>query len=322
MRLEIHVAHASPQPQLGNPQGVHNFATPLIILQPLSRNNELKTAPRSLLHLFQHMPRIRALLRIFRLPTARRARRQRLTAMLIALLALLALLLPLLIVYKPPSLVIRWLTNRFPDVLFQIDTKEKVIALTIDDAPSQYTPQILEVLKANDARATFFVIGGQVHGPHERQLLVDIIKGGNELGNHAMHDEPAIGLSDYKLASEVAQVNEIISAAYTDTGVERPEQRLFRPGSGLFNKRMRELMQTLGYRIVLGGIYPHDAQISWWRVNAMHILSGVGQGGVVICHDRRSWTAPMLRKVLPKLKRRGYEVVTVTELLRSSGKSS
>jgi peptidoglycan/xylan/chitin deacetylase (PgdA/CDA1 family) len=41
----------------------------------------------------------------------------------------------------------------------------------------------------------------------------------------------------------------------------------------------------------------------------------VRPGAVVVCHDRRGWTAPMLRKVLPKLKKKGYEVVTLNELV-------
>jgi peptidoglycan/xylan/chitin deacetylase (PgdA/CDA1 family) len=41
-------------------------------------------------------------------------------------------------------------------------------------------------------------------------------------------------------------------------------------------------------------------------------------GGIIICHDRRSWTAPMLQKVLPEMRRRGYRVVTVTELLKEA----
>jgi hypothetical protein len=41
-------------------------------------------------------------------------------------------------------------------------------------------------------------------------------------------------------------------------------------------------------------------------------------GGIIICHDRRSWTLPMLQKVLPEMKRRGYSAVTLTELLEKT----
>ncbi|KFY17773.1 hypothetical protein V492_00394 [Pseudogymnoascus sp. VKM F-4246] len=189
-----------------------------------------------------------------------------------------------------------------------------MIALTIDDAPSKHTAEIMEILKENDARATFFVIGSQVEGREER--LRDLVLNGNELGNHAMHDEPSRSLSDSTLVAEVKAVEEMVLEAYTAASVE-PPAKYFRPGSGFFSGRMRETMGGLGYRLVLGSIYPHDPQIPYWRLNARHILSMLRPGGIIICHDRRSWTAPMLRKVLPEMRRRGYQIVTVSELLKA-----
>ncbi|KGY15625.1 hypothetical protein PABG_11278 [Paracoccidioides brasiliensis Pb03] len=89
---------------------------------------------------------------------------------------------------------------------------------------------------------------------------------------------------------------------------------------GFFTTRMRRVLATLDYRLVLGSVYPHDPQIPFWSVNAWHVLSIVRPGAIIVCHDGRSWTAPMLRRVLPVLKRRGYRVVTVTELLRGGVK--
>ena len=75
----------------------------------------------------------------------------------------------------------------------------------------------------------------------------------------------------------------------------------------------------MGYRLVLGGVYPHDPQVASPWLNARHVLSMVRPGAIIVCHDRRPWTAPMLRKVLPELKRRGYRVVSVSELLQEAG---
>lgn len=94
------------------------------------------------------------------------------------------------------------------------------------------------------------------------------------------------------------------------------DRRYFRPGSGFFSSKMRVLAREMRYQIVLGGIYPHDAQIGYEWLNAKHILSMVRPGGIIICHDRRSWTVGMLRRVLPELKRRGYKVVGVGELMK------
>ncbi|KAK0256258.1 hypothetical protein LTS09_008789 [Friedmanniomyces endolithicus] len=206
-------------------------------------------------------------------------------AILIAVVVVI--LLPAYLIYKPPGLIINYFQRRFPEVLFHIRADRKIVALTIDDAPSQYTSQIMETLKANDAHATFFVIGGQVTG--RENIMDELVRQGHELGNHAMHDEPSISLSSDQLYDQMLELAR--------------------------HARLLEVASKLGYRTVLGSIYPHDPFIKYWRVNAWHILSMLRPGAVIICHDRRSWTVPMLQKVLPKMKRRGYEVVTISKLL-------
>ncbi|KAF2127435.1 carbohydrate esterase family 4 protein [Dothidotthia symphoricarpi CBS 119687] len=235
--------------------------------------------------------------------------------MLIILFITLCLVTPFYVIYKPPTLLIRYFQARWPDVLWHVPTQEKVIALTIDDAPSEYSTEILDVLKENDASATFFVIGGQVRGREE--ALKELVKAGNELGNHAMHDEPSRSLSPAELVSQIRQVEGYINGTYNALDLPHPP-RYFRPGSGFFSSRMRQQAKELEYRLVLGSIYPHDPQIAYPNVNARHILSMVRPGGIIICHDRRGWTAPMLRKVLPELKRRGYRITTVTGLLEAA----
>lgn len=260
---------------------------------------------------------------LVRLPSKlrRRARRRRM-ATLLGLLALCVLLLaPFYVVYKPPAVLIRYFAARWPDVLWGVATTEKIVALTIDDAPSSHTRELLAALEeeGGGSKATFFVIGGQVSGREE--VLAEVVRAGHELGNHAMHDEPARVLADEELRAQILAVQGLIETAYETGGVEVPPGRYFRPGSGFFSDRMRALVSGMGYRLVLGGVYPHDPQIGYAWLNARHVLSMVRPGAIIICHDRRSWTAPMLRKVLPELKRRGYRVVTVSELLKASSGS-
>lgn len=248
--------------------------------------------------------------------------------MLLPLLVLPALLLLLLlyIIYKPPFFLIRYFQHRWPDILWHAHTDKRIVALTIDDTPSEHTNEIFSILQANGANATFFIIGSQVQSsnpsPSHKATLRDLVLAGNELGNHAMHDEPSRALSDDVLRDEIKEVEAMIRDAYgssSNDDVEGskagPAHYYFRPGSGFFSARMRRLVKGIGYRLVLGSVYPHDPQIPYWRVNASHILGSVRPGSIIICHDRRCWTAPMLRKVLPELKRRDYQVVTVTQLL-------
>ncbi|PVI07849.1 carbohydrate esterase family 4 protein [Periconia macrospinosa] len=236
--------------------------------------------------------------------------------MFIAMMAVIIFLTPFYMIYKPPRFFIKMFVERFPDVIWHVNTSEKVVALTIDDAPSQYTRQILDILRENDAHATFFVLGDQV--PGREDILKEAIQQGHELGNHAMHDEPSVKLPDSVLIHQMDKVDMMITTAYNASGTGAHPPRYFRPGSGFFSKRMRDRMDMLQYRIVLGDIYPHDPQIPYWRVNAAHILSMLKPGGIIICHDRRSWTIPMLRKVIPEIKRRGYEIVTITRLIEEA----
>lgn len=259
-------------------------------------------------------------IRLFRCPTSltRRARRNRLLTMFIAFAVIVIFITPFYVIYKPPSLLIRYLQSKWPDVLFHVDVNEKVIALTIDDAPSYYTTQILDILKENNAKATFFVIGGQTSGREED--LKKLIEAGMELGNHAMHDEASRSLPTQELQAQIKQVESLIATAYSSANIDLPDRKYFRPGSGFFSERMRKLVKELGYKLVLGDIYPHDPQIPYWRINAKHVLSMLKPGGIIICHDRRSWTVPMLRKVVPEMKRRGYKITTVSGLLEHAEK--
>ncbi|OOQ86432.1 polysaccharide deacetylase [Penicillium brasilianum] len=234
--------------------------------------------------------------------------------MISSILYTCCLLCPLYLIYKPPQTFVKYLQRRWPDVLFHHPTTQKVIALTIDDAPSTHTPAIQELLTSHNATATFFIIGSQVPG-HESDLA-HLIRYGNELANHAMYDEPSRALSDATLAEQIATVEVMIQNAYREASQDGPENWFFRPGSGFFSSRMRALVKGLGYRLALGDVYPHDPQVPFANLNARHILSMVRPGSIIVCHDRREWTMPMLGVVLPELRRRGYRVVTLSELIQ------
>ncbi|EAT87265.1 hypothetical protein SNOG_04874 [Parastagonospora nodorum SN15] len=191
--------------------------------------------------------------------------------MIVVFVTILAFITPFYVIYKPPNILIRYFQHRWPDVLWHVPLKQKIIALTIDDAPSRFTQELVDVLRDNDAKATFFVIGGQVPGREES--LARVVETGNELGNHAMHDEPSRSLLPQQLAEQLIEVEGYINTTYASLGKARPPNRFFRPGSGFFSSSMRQQVQAMGYQMVLGSVYPHDPQISYPSINARHILS-------------------------------------------------
>ncbi|EPE32053.1 Glycoside hydrolase/deacetylase [Glarea lozoyensis ATCC 20868] len=233
--------------------------------------------------------------------------------MLILLLLTLLCLAFLLayIIYLPPRWLISYFQHRHPDVLFTfpLPPTQKTYALTIDDAPSAHTPALLSLLAHHNATATFFIIGSQISSvPNGRQILKDILSQGHEVGNHAVHDEPAISLPLPELSAQISELDAQLPKNSRGT-------KWFRPGSGFFSREMVKVVGELGYRTVLGNVYAHDAQIGWAGWNAWVIGRRVRRGGdVVIVHDRRSWSGRQLEGVLKGLGEKGWRGVSLGEM--------
>jgi peptidoglycan/xylan/chitin deacetylase (PgdA/CDA1 family) len=200
------------------------------------------------------------------------------------------------------------LGGRDPRVFYSAAILERVVALTIDDAPDPSTTAgILAVLEQHGARATFFVIADQIAG--NERLLERIVAEGHELGNHMTHDEPSFELDPGEFERELLRAEEML-ARFGGT-------RWFRPGSGYYNDWMLDILDRHGYRCVLGSVYPVDAQMPWSRLAASWIGWQTRPGAVIILHDREERgrrTAETLGKVLPALGEKGYRVVTLSEL--------
>jgi peptidoglycan/xylan/chitin deacetylase (PgdA/CDA1 family) len=231
---------------------------------------------------------------------------------LLSLLILIVVLVVLAyIIYKPPKIIFTFLQWKNPDVLFQLDVpkSQRVVALTIDDAPSSETAKMLDLLKTYEAKATFFIIGSQVSA---HPLLQRMHDEGHETGNHAWRDEPSFKLPLSELEQQIKEVEELLPP-------NPKSAKYFRPGSGFFNRKMVDRLKSLGYRVVLGCIYPHDPQIHNPRINAAHILSMVRPGGIIIMHDRRSYSPKQLELILKGLKAEGWNVVSLGGLLEIAG---
>ncbi|KAG4429194.1 hypothetical protein IFR05_015328 [Cadophora sp. M221] len=225
-----------------------------------------------------------------------------------ALAIFLILLILIYIIYRPPGLIIRFLQWKNENVIFHIPlpASERVIALTLDDAPSSETGKILDLLKAHNAKATFFIIGSQVS--RHPGIVERIHAEGHELGNHAMTDDPSFQLPLSELERQIGEVETLLPP--NGNGL-----KYFRPGSGWFNGRMKERIEGLGYRLVLGSVYPHDPQIPRPGLNAWHVLSMVRPGSVVIMHDRRSYSAEQVGLVLKGMDEKGFKVESLGGLL-------
>lgn len=216
---------------------------------------------------------------------------------------------------RPPSRLFDWLAARYPGCLYRVPLPSRLVALTLDDGPDPATtPLILAELEQHHARATFFLIAEQVRG--REQLVGQLVAAGHEIGNHFTQDRPSIRLGPDDFARDIRQAHAVL-APYGPV-------RWARPGSGWYSQAMIATMLQHGYRCALGSVYPYDAAIASATFSRWHILLNVRPGAILILHDggsRGLRTAQVLHSVLPELKRRGYQVVSLSELATAASGS-
>jgi peptidoglycan-N-acetylglucosamine deacetylase len=213
--------------------------------------------------------------------------------------------------WSPPEWLVDQLARWHPDCLYRVPTRAPLVALTIDDGPDPTsTPLILAELRRSEARATFFLITDRVRG--QEHLVRTMALEGHELGNHFTRDRASIRLSPRAFEADLLEAHQVL--------VPYGPVKWARPGSGWYSRGMIDAMKRHGYRCALGSIYPFDAVIPSTVFAARHTLWNVRPGGVVVLHDggsRGRRTAKVLSEVLPELRRRGYRVVSLSELARS-----
>ncbi len=218
------------------------------------------------------------------------------------------------LVLTQPRWLISTLNGKAKQVLYSVETSKPMIALTIDDGPDEMqTPRILEVLSQYDAHATFFLIASRI--PENELVVEQILQEGHEIGNHMMMDEPSILLEKNEFERRLLEADQTLSVF--------GETVWMRPGSGFYSTAMIEIANKHGYRIALGSIYPYDPQIGSAWVSANYVLWKAKPGSIVVLHDygkRGERTVEALQVILPELAARGYEVVTLSELV-SDGKN-
>ena len=177
------------------------------------------------------------------------------------------------------------------------------VALTFDDGPNaDSTPIILDALKKERVKATFFVIGLKVAANSE--LMHRIQKEGNEIGNHTWAHPNLLKISRAQIEQQISQTQ----ATITSLGLPAP--KLFRPPYEAFTKPM---LAYIHMPVILWNIDPKD----WKEKDPKHVADAVvsqaRSGGLIVMHDKPT-TAAAVEKIIQDLKPR-FKLVTVSELL-------
>jgi peptidoglycan/xylan/chitin deacetylase (PgdA/CDA1 family) len=184
-----------------------------------------------------------------------------------------------------------------------VNPNKKMVALTFDDGPSQYTTGILDTLEKYNARATFFEVGSRVSLYSDTVSRIDEM--GCELGNHS-YDHARLGSASVsKIKSESGQTDKKIKAITGKTPT------LFRPPYGSIGTNLKK---TVNKPFILWSIDTED----WKSRNANSVynkvIGHVSDGDIILMHDLYSSTEAAVERIVPKLIEQGYQLVTVSEL--------
>ncbi|MBI2515917.1 MAG: polysaccharide deacetylase family protein [Opitutae bacterium] len=204
--------------------------------------------------------------------------------------------------YLLPSLLSWWQ----PRILFRGDASRKVIYLTIDDAPTTATGEILTVLARHKVKATFFVISGRIKSD---AALRQIVEAGHHLGNH---------LRTTVACSKLGWENFTADFDSTAAALKRVEAaKFFRPPSDFGSAGQLDYARSKGCIPVLGTVFPLDHWINDPWLLSMLVKWLAIPGGILIMHDgetRGARTAAVLDKIIPALKDAGYEFGDLNDL--------
>lgn len=189
-----------------------------------------------------------------------------------------------------------------------IDVNKSMVALTFDDGPSKYTTRILECLKKYDSKATFFEVGVQVKKYPE--ITKNVFDDGHELANHTYEHVQLTKVSGSEMKSQVEKTNDLIEE---NTG-ERT--KLVRPPYGSYDNNVK---QNLDYPLILWSIDTLDWKTKDANATYNSVINGVKDGSIVLMHDFYSTTADAVEKIVPKLVKEGFQLVTVSDMYRYKG---
>ncbi|MEJ6486067.1 polysaccharide deacetylase family protein [Nostoc punctiforme UO1] len=198
----------------------------------------------------------------------------------------------------------------------KLSPEQKVIALTFDDGPwPESTAQVLDILKKNQIKGTFFVVGENVK--NFPNLLKQEIAEGHVIGNHTWHHWYQF-LNPQAAAYEIDHTEDII---FKTTGLKT---NLFRPPGGVMHNGVVDYARNSKYAIIL---WSSDS-VDYSRPPVPKLIGNVFReakpGGIVLMHDgggNRSRTVQALPEIIANFRNQGYRFVTIPELLQIQDKN-
>ena len=195
-----------------------------------------------------------------------------------------------------------------------IDPNKPMIALTFDDGPGERTLELLETLEKYKVRASFFMCGTSLsrNDIKVEEILKKMDELGCDMGNHTMDHQSLPTLSSQKIKWEVEGVNDLIKK-HVGHGA-----KFVRPpyGAGIRDKKVSKYVKA---PMVCWSVDTLDWKTKSKKETIRSVMNDAHDGDIVLMHDIHGWTVDAVKKIIPKLLKKGYQLVTVSEMAEAKG---
>lgn len=213
-------------------------------------------------------------------------------------------------VQKPPEVPDSWIAMLKKYNGYYIgDTSKKEIYLTFDEGyEAGNTSKILDILKANDVKAAFFVTGHFVKT--QPDLVVRMIREGHVVGNHTVNHPSMPTISNEKIKEELDGVQE---AVYK---LANYKMKYVRPPKGEFNERTLSYTKALGYKTVFWSLALADWQPLPGGPEESYntVMKYLHPGAVILLHAVSKDDTEALDRILKDIKKQGYVFKSIEQL--------
>ena len=198
------------------------------------------------------------------------------------------------------------------DAAYIGNTGEKVLYLTFDAGyENGCTEKILDVLKKQEVKATFFLVGNYIQ--RNADLVRRMVDEGHIVGNHTMHHPDMSAITDK--AAFTKELQDLEALYKETTGRELP--KFYRPPQGIYSEENLKMAKELGYQTVFWSLayvdWNNDAQPTKEQAFAK-LLPRTHPGAVILLHSTSRTNAEILDELLTRWKEEGYRFGTVEEL--------
>ena len=200
-------------------------------------------------------------------------------------------------------------SNFFLPIICKADTNKKEIAISFDDGPAEnFTAEILQVLKNENIKATFFCIGNRI--ARNENILRQIKEEGHIIGNHSHSHHFWFDMySSKKMQADLKQMDNEVERV---TGLK---PRLFRPPYGVTNPNLKKAIIEGGYTPVGWSVRSLDTVAKDEQQLLKKINASIKPGAVFLFHDTCKITLDVLPQFIKEVKKQGYNIIPLHKLL-------